>query len=168
MPYVHHGVPAFGWECPLQVIDARTQFISFLIAAGVAHVFVGKFLGSGSSLFNMRSTKLMVLSVFLFGAWFAHGPCENYDERNSAHWSADASQTGMSLCVGVFVPLRLRLHLHTGVDVIHIVHVCTVARVQKNTSGYSLLGIPYWGAQSPVGIPQCGAYTPPWRPPARE
>jgi hypothetical protein len=110
----------------------------------------------------------MVLSVFLFGAWFAHGPCETYAERNSAHWSADASQTGMSLCVGVFVPLRLRLHLHTGVDVIHIVHVCTVARVQTNTSGYSLLGIPYWGAQSPVGIPQFGAYTPPWRPPARE
>ena len=124
--------------------------------------------------------------MFLSCAWFAHGPFENFNERNSAHWSADASQRGMSLCLGVFVPLRLRLHLHTGVDVIHIVHVCTVASAQTNTSGDSLLGIPYWGAHSPqwgfpsaertpphgdpplgsehsrVGSPHGAVYTPQW------
>ena len=112
--------------------------------------------------------------MFFSWAWSAHGPFENFDERNSAHWSANASQRGMSLCLGVFVPLRLRLHLHTCVDVIHIVHVCTVARAQKNTSRDSVLGIPHWGAHSPQlgfpsaertpphGDPRWGVSTPAW------
>ena len=72
----------------------------------------------------------------------------------------------MSLCLGVFVPLRLRLHLHTCVDVIHIVHVCTVARAQKSTSRDSVLGIPHWGAHSPqLGFPSAERTPPHGDPP---